>query len=66
MSKSIHKETWVNHKLLAYCEKFNKDCNLSDRITSSSDEMVTCVDCKELINFQTEITRQHTAIVTKK
>ena len=57
-SKAIHKEIWVNHKLLAYCEPFNKDYDFSGKITSTSDEMVTCSDCQKLVAKQIDITKE--------
>lgn len=56
--KATHKEIWVNHELLAYCEPFNRDCDFSGKITSTSDAMVTCSDCQTLVNLQTEITKE--------
>lgn len=56
--KAIHKEIWVNHKLLAYCEPFNKDYDFSGKITSTSDEMVTCSDCQKLVALQIDITKE--------
>lgn len=57
-SKAIHKEIWVDHKLLAYCEPFNQDYDYSGKITSTSDEMVTCSDCQKLVALQVDITRK--------
>lgn len=56
--KAIHKEIWVNHELLAYCEPFNLDYDYSGKITSTSDEMVTCSDCQKLVTLQVSITSE--------
>ena len=54
-TKAIHKGVWINHELKAYCEPFNQDYDYSGKMTSTSDEMVTCSDCKKLVALQAQL-----------
>ena len=55
-TQAVHKEIWLNHEHMAYCEPFNKDYDYTNIMTTNSDVFVTCSDCNKLIALQVDIT----------